>query len=69
MDRNMKENDLRNQIGTAIGTIFYAHGFPLDLVSLMNSYGDTLDDEDVLQLLKDFIASGRIINEQPRRLS
>ena len=54
-------SDLRNKIGTAVGTIFHAHGFPIDLVSLMNSYGDTLDDDEVLDLLNDFIASGKII--------
>ena len=55
-----KKSDLRNQIGMAVGRIFHAHGFPLDLVSLMNSYGDTLDDDEVLSLLEDFIKSGRV---------
>lgn len=54
-------SDLRNKIGTAIGTIFHAHGFPVDLVALMNSYGDTLDDAEVLDLLNDYVASGKII--------
>lgn len=53
-------SDLRNKIGTAIGTIFHAHGFPVDLVALMNSYGDTLNDDEVLDLLNDYLVSGNI---------
>ena len=54
-------SDLRNEIGTAIGKILAAHRFPIELISVVNSYGDTLDDAEVLDLLNDFIASGRVI--------
>lgn len=59
--------DLRNKIGVAVAKIFAAHQFPVDLVALMNSYGDTLDDAEVLDLLNDFVSSGVIIERDLSR--
>jgi hypothetical protein len=34
-----------------------------ELLSIIGSYGDTLDDKEVLQLLKDWNETGKILNE------
>jgi hypothetical protein len=37
---------------------------PPDLLSVIGSYGDTLDDSEVLQLLKDYNATGKVMHER-----
>jgi hypothetical protein len=37
---------------------------PPELLSIIGSYGDTLDDKEVLQLLKDWNETGKVLNER-----
>lgn len=37
---------------------------PPDLLSIIGSYGDTLEDSEVLQLLKEWNATGKILHER-----
>jgi hypothetical protein len=53
--------DLRQEIGAEISKLLQAHGFPIELIAVLNSYGDTLDDAEVLDLLRDFNRAGVVL--------
>ena len=46
--------DLRAEIGGEISEAIQALGGGMRLLSIINSYGDTLDDEEILDLLEDY---------------
>lgn len=48
--------DLREKIGAEIVKAVRALGGSVELQSIIGSYGDTLDDAEVLQLLEDYNA-------------
>ena len=48
--------DLKAQIATELCRAFRALGADWELLSTVGSYGDTLDDEDVLALLRSWNA-------------
>lgn len=37
---------------------------PPDLLSIIGSYGDTLDDAEILQLLKAYNETGKVLHER-----
>lgn len=55
------KKDLRQEIGAEISKILQANGFPIELIAVVNSYGDTLDDAEVLDLLRDFNKTGAVL--------
>ena len=49
-------NDLRGKIGHQFYIALERLGAPMELLACAGSYGDTLEDEDILGLLEDFNA-------------
>jgi hypothetical protein len=39
-------------------------GAPVELRSIVGSYGDTLDDKEVLELMKSYNATGKVLHER-----
>jgi hypothetical protein len=42
-----------------------AHGAPPELLGIVNSYGDTMDDQEVLEMLRTFNDQGYAIEPDP----
>ncbi len=55
-------NDLRT-VWQTIRAIQCWHP-PVELLSIIGSYGDTLSDDEVLRLLKDWNETGKVIHER-----
>ena len=52
---------LRAQIAEELFTAMERLGAEPDLLSIVGSWGDTLDDEEVLALLKEYKATGQVL--------
>lgn len=56
------DDDLRS-VWQTIRAIMCWHP-PVELKAIIGSYGDTLSEEEVLHLLKDWNATGKVIHER-----
>ncbi len=55
-------NDCKAAIASELYKALERLEAPPDLLSIIGSYGDTLSDEEVLQLLRDWNATGKVIH-------
>ena len=56
--------DLRAKIGTQLYRAIEALGGSPDLLAIIGSYGDTLDDQDVLDALRLYNETGKALIEK-----
>lgn len=57
-------SDLRNKIAEQIYAALKRLGADVELLSVVGSYGDTLDDGEVLELLTDYNRTGKVLHRQ-----
>lgn len=55
---------VRASINREIFIAFERLDAPPDLLSIIGSYGDTLDDSEVLRLLQEYNRTGKVIHER-----
>ena len=60
-DLNKMTRHLRAQIVKELYATMERLGAEPDLLSIVGSWGDTLDDEEVLALLKEYKATGQVL--------
>lgn len=56
--------DLRNKIAAQVYVALDRLGAEPELLSIVGSYGDTLDDSEVLEILTDYNQTGRALHTQ-----
>jgi hypothetical protein len=55
---------MKQQIAAEIYKAMERLGAEPDLLSIIGSYGDTLDDDDILGLLKSYNETGVVLHQQ-----
>lgn len=51
--------EIQLQIKDEISTCLYRHGAPVNLISIINSWGESLEDSEVLNFLKLYNSGGK----------